>query len=302
MKINIKITALVLVAATLGFFGCKKNQYSFGDLKTPSNLNLTATVEGVDEANPNGDGKGTVAINVTSQDAISYKIDFGDGKAAKMVPSGVINYKYTNPGTADYIITVNAIGTGGATSTISKKVTVFVAFEIPTYIVEALTGGPGSSKVWVTDRETPGHVGVGPTDLFWPSYYEATPNQRAECLYDDEITFSADANNNISMTIDNKGQSFFTAAATAFYGTSGGDDCYDFDVAAPRRLSFMDATSASTTENSTRVQFTVPGNGLINFGTGGTEYEILSITDTQIHLRNIGQDGLAWYQKLKVKQ
>ena len=41
-----------------------------------------------------------------------------------------------------------------------------------------------------------------------------------------------------------------------------------------------------------------PGNGIINFGTGGTTYEILSITDTQVHLRNIGADGNSWYQKL----
>ncbi|RYF61951.1 MAG: hypothetical protein EOO39_31215 [Cytophagaceae bacterium] len=299
MKINIKPIAILLVAITFGLAGCQKNKYSFGELKTPSDVKLTAVVEGVNEANPNGNGKGGVTITIDSKDAITYKVDFGDGIAPKMLPVGTINYKYTNPGTFNYIISVTAVGTGGTTSTVSKKVTVFVAFEIPEYIVTDLTGG--SSKVWVTDRETPGHVGVGPVDTFSPDYYAATPNQRAECLYDDEITFSKDANNNITMTIDNKGQSFLTAAATAFYGTSGGDDCYNLDIAAPRKLAFMDATTTSTPENSTRVQFNVPGNGLINFGTGGTMYEILSITETTIHLRNIGQDGLAWYQKLTVK-
>ena len=42
-------------------------------------------------------------------------------------------------------------------------------------------------------------------------------------------------------------------------------------------------------------------NGIINFGTGGTTYEILSATATSIHLRNIGADGNSWYQKLKAK-
>ncbi|MEO6638865.1 MAG: hypothetical protein ABIN25_11340 [Ginsengibacter sp.] len=42
-------------------------------------------------------------------------------------------------------------------------------------------------------------------------------------------------------------------------------------------------------------------NGIINFGTGGTMYEISSITPTTIHLRNKGIDGNAWYQKLKMK-
>jgi len=68
-----------------------------------------------------------------------------------------------------------------------------------------------------------------------------------------------------------------------------------------KQLAFMDATSASTPANSTRIQFTVPGNGIINFGTGGTTYEILSVSATAIHLRNIGIDGNSWYQKLKVK-
>jgi hypothetical protein len=45
----------------------------------------------------------------------------------------------------------------------------------------------------------------------------------------------------------------------------------------------------------------VPGNGIINFGTGGTTYEILSASATSIHLRNIGADGNSWYQKLKAK-
>ena len=40
---------------------------------------------------------------------------------------------------------------------------------------------------------------------------------------------------------------------------------------------------------------------LIIFGTGGTTYEITAVSPTTITLRNIGIDGNAWYQKLKVK-
>ena len=63
----------------------------------------------------------------------------------------------------------------------------------------------------------------------------------------------------------------------------------------------MDAASTSTSAVSLRIQFEVPGNGIINFGTGGTTYEILSISATNMNIRNIGADGNAWYQKLKVK-
>ncbi|MFM6926068.1 MAG: PKD domain-containing protein, partial [Ferruginibacter sp.] len=262
----------------------------------PTNLVLTANVVGTDAANPFGNGTGKVDIVIKADNALGYKIDFGDGNAAQMVPSGVITYKYGAPGTAEYNITVNAIGTAGSMSTITKKVKVFVNFTIPAFILSNLTGG--SSKVWQTDHDAPGHFGVGPSNEFAPIWYAATPNSREACAYDDDITFSKDANDNVSMSIDNKGASFSIGAATAFYGFAGGDGCYGISTGGVRRLTFMDATSGSTAAQSTRIQFTVPGNGIINFGTGGTTYEILSITATQISLRNIGADGNSWYQKL----
>jgi len=241
MKLSIKSFSLFALLAVFVAAGCEKKEYTFGEFKTPSDLTLTATVAGVDANNPNGNGTGNVAITVTGKNAITYKIDFGDGKSL-MVPSGTINYKYNNPGTFEYVVTVNAVGTGGVTSTISKKVKVFVAFEIPTLIVQNLTGG--SSKIWVTDNEAPGHVGVGPNNEFSPIWYAATPNQRDACLYDDEITFSKDANNNIFMSINNKGQSFSIGGATAFYGFGGGDACLGINTGGPLQL-FTCETSVS---------------------------------------------------------
>ena len=291
---SITVFLFLLIAIS----GCKKEEYTFGDIKAPTGLTLTTVIAGVDAANPNGNGTGTVSITTTSSSALTYNIDFGDG-VTKVVPTGTINYKYTNPGTYEYTISVNAIGTGGAISTISKKIKVFVAFEIPPAIIAALTNG--SSRVWVTDRDAPGHFGVGPTDQFAPIWYAATPNSREACAYDDEITFSKDVLNRISMSIDNKGASFSIGASSGFYGFAGGDGCYAINTGGTKLLAFMDATSSSSSANSTRIQFSVPGNGIINFGTGGTMYEIITISPTTIQLRNIGADGNAWYQKLKVK-
>lgn len=298
MSLSIKISSITLLVGLILFSSCKKTQYSFGELKAPSNLTITAVVQGVDASNPNGNGTGRVAITVKADNALTYNIDFGDGNK-QVVPSGTITYKYTNPGTSSYLITVNAVGTGGSLSTISKRVSVFVAFEIPADILSSLTGS--GSKVWVTDHDAAGHFGVGPNDQFSPIWYAAAPNTREACAYDDEITFSKDAANRVFMAIDNKGTSFSIGAATAFYGFSGGDGCYPISTGGTKQLSFMDATSASTPAVSTRIQFSVPGNGIINFGTGGTVYEILSITPTAMHLRNIGADGNSWYQKLRPK-
>lgn len=299
MTINIKSAVIVFISALAVFSSCKKQEYSLDAIKTPSSLTLTTAVAGVDADNPDGNGKGNVLITAAADNALTYKIDFGDGTNPRIIPSGNINYKYNNPGTNEYTITVNAIGTAGATSTISKKVKVFVAYEIPDVIVAALTGG--SSKIWITDNDAPGHFGVSPADKFTPTSYAATPNSREPCAYDDEITFSKDANNNISMVVDNKGQSFSIGAATAFYGFGGGDACLGIDAGGTKRLIFMPATSGSAEDISTQVQFNVPGNGIVNFGTGGSMYEILSVSDTKLHLRNMGIDGNAWYQKLKVK-
>ncbi len=298
MKNNLKYIVAVLLITIIGFLSCKKTEYSFGNIKTPSSLTLTSAVAGVDATNPNGNGTGTVTITTLATDALTYNIDFGDGKT-QVVPSGVITYKYTTPGVNDYLVTVKAVGTGGSVSVISKKVTVYVAFTIPQAILDALTGS--GSRTWITDKDAPGHFGVGPADGFSPDWYAATPNSREACAYDDEITFSKDANNNISMAINNKGQSFSIGAASSFYGFSGADACFNIVTTGIKKLAFMDATSASTSAVSTRIQFNVPGNGIINFGTGGTNYEILSATATNIHLRNIGADGNAWYQKLKAK-
>lgn len=300
MITNRRSIIFILSLLLIGLWGCSEDKYSFGDIITPTDLAMTAEVEGLDTSNPSGNGTGNVVITATATDAISYKIDFGDG-SYKMVSSGDITHKYTSPGTFDYTVTVSAVGTAGATSTMSKKISVYVAFEIPAYILEYLTGE--GSKVWMSANETAGHFGVGQTDLFWPNWYSAAANARDPLAYDDEVTFSRDELDNVYMTIDNKGLSFSTAAATTVYGFADKvDGMYAINTGGTQKLSFMDATSASTTENSTRIQFVVPGNGIIIFGTGGVTYEILSITATTLSIRNIGADGNAWYQILKVKE
>jgi hypothetical protein len=299
MKNKFKLLSLFSLLVILGFSSCQKEEYSFGSMKTPTALVLTTTVAGVDNANPAGNGTGLVTINVKATDALTYKVDFGDGNT-EMVPSGVISYKYTSPGTSDYNITVNAIGTGGIISNTSKKITVFVAFTIPTAILQNLTGA--SSKIWMCDKAADAHFGVGPSDAFAPIWYAAGPNSRAsDGFYDDEVTFSKDANNNVSMDLDNKGTTFVLGAAVSYYGLSGPEAQYPITTKGIKRLSFMDATSASTAANSTRIQFMVPGNGLVLIGMGSNKYEILALTATTMILRTIGADGNSWYEKLKVK-
>ncbi|MFN5421907.1 MAG: PKD domain-containing protein [bacterium] len=291
---------LFILLCVLGISSCEKAEYSFGDLNAPSDLSLVANVAGLDNANPNGNGTGNVAITASANNAITYKIDFGNGDI-KMVPSGAINYKYSTPGVNEYIITVSAIGRGGVISNLSKKVTVFVSFEIPSQILQSLTGG--SSKIWIMDKDASGHFGVGQPDMFWANWYSASPNQRdGEGMYDDEITFAKDANNQVSINVQNNGDTWLIGEAVSFYGFSGGAAKYPVTTIGSRKLTFMDSNSGSTSEFSTLIQFMVPGNGIVAVGVGGNTYEILELTETTMHLRTINFLGAAWYQKFKVKQ
>lgn len=296
LKNKISILALFFIVAIAS---CKKTEYNLGEIKTPTNLTANATVVDTLGGNPNGDGSGKVKIIANAANAISYTINYGDDTKETVQGSSINTvHKYGTPGTNDYTITVTAYGTAGSASVVVLPVKVFVEFQIPALILNSLTGG--SSKIWVTDKTEDGHVGVGPNSGFSPDWYAATANSRQPCLYDDEITFTKVSDNVISMSVDNKGQTFIIGAAAAYYGLGSAEDCITITTA-PHQLIFSDASSASTSSNSTRVQFKVTGNGIVNFATGADTYEILSISATQIHLRNIGADGNAWYQKLKVK-
>jgi hypothetical protein len=298
MKKFINKFNIILFIAFLSTSACTKEDYSFGDLSSPAELTLQAVIQGVNAANVNGDGTGKVSITLASSNTINYNVNFGDGQT-QMLSAGTMVYKYSTPGINDFTITVNAIGKGGTTSTISKKIRVFVAFEIPATILSGLTGG--TSKVWITDNEADAHFGVGPAASFFPDWYIAKANERDPEMYNDEITFTKDANNNINIAVNNKGLTFMIGAATSYYGFSGGDGNYALNTGGSKKLVFMDASSASTAANSTRIQFMVPGNGIINAGVGSNTYEILSVSATKMNLRTIGADGNAWYQKLKVK-
>ncbi len=93
-----KSFSLFAMACLVLLSGCKKEEYSFGDLETPSELVLTTAIQGATNAAPTGDGSGNVSITLAASDVISFKVDFGDGQS-KIVSPGTIVHKYGLPGT-----------------------------------------------------------------------------------------------------------------------------------------------------------------------------------------------------------
>ena len=70
---------LAILFTVIAFSACKKAEYNIGDIVAPTNLVLTAAVVGTDAGNPFGNGTGKVDIVIKADNALTYKIDFGDG-------------------------------------------------------------------------------------------------------------------------------------------------------------------------------------------------------------------------------
>lgn len=303
MKTIMKSFSFFALACFVLLSGCKKEEYSFGELNSPSGLAITTVLQGAATATPTGDGSGNVSITLAASNAISFKVDFGDGQV-QMAPAGTLVHKYATPGTNEYTITVTANGAGGSVSNLSKKITVLRLFDIPADIMTGLTGG--SSKVWIVDVAAPNHMGVGPgptqgaNETFWPSWYSAPGmGLRTPAEYDDELTFTKTGANSISLVLDNKGQTFIIPDYAGYYGLPGAMNT--LNTTGAKALAFTDATSNTTSAISTRIQFTVPGHGLLSWGVGTNTYEIMEITATTLSIRSVGVDGNAWYQKFKVR-
>ena len=114
-----KTLNLLTLLVAFVFISCK-DKHEFGDLTPPSNVNASFSIVGADNSHPHGDGTGLVNFVVTAQNAISYRIDFGDGKT-EMAPSGKIQHRYTKVGTNKFTAVVSAVGAGGSMSSVSLE-------------------------------------------------------------------------------------------------------------------------------------------------------------------------------------
>ena len=315
MKSNLKNLVQIL-AILLLFIGCKKKDYTMGDLTAPSNIVITADVVGKDATHPNGDGSGDVKITITGDNALAYRIDYDASTPPDYVSlaNGSITHKYTTLGLNTYTITAMVFGKGGTSSTVTKDVTVRSDFTPDPTIVANLTGG--TSKSWVVDKSIPGHMGVGPWDVgsIRPEWWSAAVNEKVaccNCFYTATFTFTkVPASNNYTLQVASPDGAFTkTGSLTTLPGipSSGGEACYTYG-GGTSAFSFVPASSGAPASPSnpansptTKTSILLAGNNTyIGYGAVLKEYEILSITPTAMYLRVQGTEtGNAWYLKLK---
>lgn len=190
MKNSLNIFKTLFVAIAFLVVGCEEETYEFGEIIPPSNIQVSAAIQGADEANPYGDGSGVVNYTATGDDAISYKFIYNGSET--VAPSGEHTYSFSTTGIETYTVTAVAIGTGGITSSVSINTEVLVTYEPPADLLEKLFGD--GEKTWRIKSEVGGHFGLGPVGGLIPTeWWSAGAGEKsATGMYDDRYIFNID--------------------------------------------------------------------------------------------------------------
>lgn len=305
---NISKSFLGFLAGVLLLSACQQKDYTLGDLKAPANLAITATLAGVNSANPNGDGSGDVTFSVTADNALSYKIDYDANNSLDLVflPTGTVTKKYTTLGVNTYRVTAIAYGLGGTASTLTKEITVKSDFTPDASLVTNITGT--GAKTWIVDKSVGGHMGVGPfSGSIVPQWWAANVNEKvtaAPCLYSSGFKFVKSGSNYTIEVATPDGAFTKTGSNANIPGIPGSGDegCYSY-AGATSNFSFIPAASGISKASSTQTSILLAGSStFIAYGATQKEYEILSVSASAMYLRVQGTEtGNAWYFKLTPK-
>lgn len=303
MKMKKIIINIISLFTLLLMVNCQEDNFTFGSIDAPSNLELKFEIVGKTATAPNGDGSGKIKFTSTADNAISYKYVFSDG-TTENAPSGYFEKRFTKPGLTTYTVTVLATGKAGVTTNKTIEVTVFSSFK-DEQAVQFLTGG--TSKKWYWAQAEKGHLGVGPNvpwsdpdfgkKNYYPDFYGAGPNEKAStCLYNSVMTFSL-VGDQLKFNLNNGGQTYYNGAI------KGGDDnCYDLNTTGDKVVTLSPSESYVTLnpDHATQTrgtQMNFADGGFMGYFFGASTYEILSITENRMVVRSVmpGNTFLAWY-------
>jgi hypothetical protein len=195
---KIKYIYIVLFSFAAILAGCQENDYSFGEIIAPSNIEITAEIVGADANNPNGDGSGAVNFKATADNAVSFK--FINEGSQVVALSGETSMIFSKLGLNTYTVTVVVSGTAGVSSSKSIQVDVLATYSPPDDLKAKLFGfDPANptavtSRTWKIQAAKPGHFGLGPVGGTTPTeWYGAGPDEKVGLgMYDDRYIFSSD--------------------------------------------------------------------------------------------------------------
>lgn len=288
--------------------GCQKDDYAFGDITSPTNIQITAEIIGKTADDPYGDGSGIVKLAATGDNVISYKYVFSDGTSQNS-PSGHFDKRFTKTGVNKYTVTAVAYGKGGVATNTTIEVEVLSNFSDPE-AVDFLTGG--TSKKWYWSASEPGHLGVGQNDgdatkNYYANHYQTGVFEKAgsptsSCLYENELTFSLDGDV-LKFQLNNGGSTFFNKDFGSVGGASLSEDtCLGYNTGGEKTVSLSPSESVVTKNpnHATQTRGTMlnfSDGGFMGYYIGQSSYEILSITANRMVVRAVMGNNplLAWY-------
>ncbi|HLU95086.1 MAG TPA: hypothetical protein VKZ54_13220 [Membranihabitans sp.] len=307
MKISIKYITSIIVLV-LAAVGCNKQEYHMGELIAPSEVTITANIVGMDVDHPNGDGSGDVEFLLSGQNVLSYMIDFdaSDGINFQHINKSQVTRKYTGIGLNNYTVTLLAYGPGATSTVVTKEIQVRSDFTPEQQIIDALTGT--GSKTWKVNPEVAGHFGVGPWDdaSTSPEWWSAAVREKVNCcncFYTASFTFTK-TSNGYSLTTDTPDGAFTKTGGLAGglpgIPSSGEEGCYSYSGGSSTFSFVPSSTGVDPSTPSTKTSISLAGNEtFIGYGAVLKEYEILTITPTELYLRVQGTEtGNAWYIRL----
>ena len=294
MKSSLK-NLLGILAILIIISSCKKITYTLGDLTPPSNVVVTTVVQGQDASHPNGDGSGNVTISISSDYALSYKVDYDVSTPVDLIyiPSGSVTHKYTTTGLHTYTITAVVYGKGGVSTSVTKDVTVQSDFVPDATLVTNLTND--ASKTWVVDKSVPGQLGVGPwSGSATPDWWSAGVNEKVaccNCFYTATFTFTKVSSTSYTLQASTPNGAFTkTGSLTSLPGipATGDEGCYNY-AGGTSAFSLIPASTGISSSKSTQTSIELSGNAtFIGYGATLKEYEILSISPTAMYPRGAG--------------
>ncbi|WP_299667761.1 glucan endo-1,3-beta-D-glucosidase [uncultured Polaribacter sp.] len=186
---KIKNIYIALFSLAILFLGCQENDFEFGDIVTPSNIQISIEIVGADATNPNGDGSGVVNFSATAEGALSYQYIFNNSTNA--TPSGEYTYSFSTLGLTTYTVTVVAVGTGGVSAAKTVQVEVLSTYSPPQELLDKLYGN--GSKTWKIHAMKDGHFGLGPVGGAMNQFFGAGANGKAGVgMYNDRYIFNID--------------------------------------------------------------------------------------------------------------
>ena len=297
---NLKNIFTLLFATLLLTVSCQDDEATVGDLLTPTNLQVTATLVGQDANNPNGDGSGVVNFNASADDTITYRFVYESNQ--KTEPAGTATFTFSSLGLNSYTVTVIAYGTAGISTSTTITVDVLATYAPPAELIDKLVGD--GSRSWRVKSEQQGHFGLGPVGGTVPTeWYAAGPEEKAAVgMYDDRYIFGADGtftfvtdNTNDDPAIDTSGTVFGRVGQVEDLGGSGGV----VNGADLENLPFSDFTEVWALIAPGGLEtITLTGNGFIGYYTGGSQtYEIFdrSVPNEIIIRTTDGNSEFDWW-------